>query len=226
MAVLRSLEPGAADLVIFPELSLSNYDPEIADAVAITPDDHRLTVFQAFADETGLAIAVGAPLKTAGKPLIAMLVFAPGCDTTIIGKHHLHADETPFFSSAAGSAAVLDMSARIGVAICYEISVPAYTAAVMTGSPALYVASVAKTPSGVAAALSTLTETAQRYSVPALMVNSVGTCEGKQAGGGSLAIDRAGRLLAQLGESAESLLFFDTKTQAATVDFRNIMNSG
>ena len=36
----------------FPELSLSNYDPEIADAVAITSDDHRLAVFRAFADET------------------------------------------------------------------------------------------------------------------------------------------------------------------------------
>ena len=36
----------------FPELSLSNYDPEIADAVAITTGDHRLAVFQAFADET------------------------------------------------------------------------------------------------------------------------------------------------------------------------------
>jgi len=42
----------AADLVAFPELSLSNYDPEIADAVAITSDDHRLAVFRAFADET------------------------------------------------------------------------------------------------------------------------------------------------------------------------------
>ena len=30
----------------------SNYDPEIADAVAITTGDHRLAVFQASADET------------------------------------------------------------------------------------------------------------------------------------------------------------------------------
>lgn len=42
MALLRILEPSSGDLVVFPELSLSNYDPDVADSVAIEPDHRRL----------------------------------------------------------------------------------------------------------------------------------------------------------------------------------------
>lgn len=217
MAVLRTLEPGSADLVVFPELSLSNYDPDIAGAVALEPDDDRLRLFSRFAGETRTTVAVGAPLRTSGKPLIAMLVFAPGQDPVVIGKRHLHPDEFPYFSPPDSGEGVLDLATRIGVAICYEISVAEHTADVMAREPALYLASVAKTPGGVATARSTLAETARRHRVPALMVNSVGMCEGQAAGGGSVAIDPRGRVLAQLGGSAEGLLIFDTETLTATV---------
>ncbi len=59
----------------------------------------------------------------------------------------------------------------------------------MPGGATLYVASVAKTPEGVANARATLSRTARQYRVPALMVNSVGTCEGKLAGGTRQIID-------------------------------------
>ena len=61
MMVLRQLDAGAADLVVFPELSLTNYDPDIALDAAIHPQDSRLHVFQKFADTTGMTIAVGVP---------------------------------------------------------------------------------------------------------------------------------------------------------------------
>ena len=218
LALLRTLELGSADLVAFPELSLTNYDPGVARAAALDPGDDRLAAFQAFADETGTAVAAGAPLKTAGKPLIALLVFAPGRSPAVVGKGYLHADEVPFFSAFEGGVGVLDLAARIGVAICYEISVAAHTAAVMAHRPALYLASVAKTPGGVAASRSTLSGIARTYGVPVLMVNSVGTCEGKAAGGGSMVIGRTGRLLAQLGEADEGFLTFDTETESAVVD--------
>lgn len=44
MALLRILEPSSGDLVVFPELSLSNYDPDVADSVAIEPDHRRLDI--------------------------------------------------------------------------------------------------------------------------------------------------------------------------------------
>lgn len=207
MAVLRTLEPGTADLVVFPELSLSNYDPDVAGDVAVDPADDRLDIVQRFADETGTAVTVGAPLRTPGKPLIAMVVFGLGWDLAVVGKCHLHVDEVPYFSPSEDGEGVLDLAHRIGVA--------EHTEALMAEGATLYLASVAKTRSSIAEARTVLSETARRYGVPALMVNSVGTCEGKPSGGGSMAIDRSGHLLAQLEGSAEGLLTYDAEARTA-----------
>ena len=199
--------------MVFPELSLTNYEPELGRRCALDATDPRLLAFQRHADANGTAVAVGAPLRNEGKPIIALLVFAPGRAVTVIGKRHLHADEVPYFAPHEGVPSVLDLADRVGVAICYEISVPEHTDSVMAGDPAVYVASVAKTPGGVSDAYATLSETARRHGVPALMVNSVGTCEGQRAGGGSVAIGRDGAVTARLGDAAEGVLIVDTATE-------------
>lgn len=217
LMALENLAPHSVDLVVFPELSLTNYDPDIAGTVAIDAGDTRLDVFQDFADRTGTAVAVGAPLKGAAKPMIALVVFRPGGDRRTIGKHYLHADEAAFFCPANGPAGMLEMALRVGVAICYELSVPEHSGAAVDQGAELYLASVAKTHDGVAAARTSLSATARTYQIPALMVNCVGTCEGKVAGGGSMVIDGAGRLVAQLGDQEEAVLLYDTVRPAGVI---------
>ena len=215
LGALRAAGPHAPDLVVFPELSLSNYAPETAGAAALTPGDPRLAPLQRHADATGTAVAVGAPLKTSGKPTIALLVFRAGRPAAVVGKRHLHPDEAPFFSPAGGGPGVLDLGARVGVAICYEVAVAGHADALAREGVDVYLASVAKTARGVAEARATLAATARRLGVPALLVNSVGTCEGRPAGGGSFALDRDGRPLARLGSAAEGLLVVDTDAATA-----------
>ncbi len=217
LAVLRSSKPRSADLVVFPELSISNYDPDVVASTVLEPHDRRLDRLQRFADETTTVVAVGAPLRAPGKPLIGMLVFRPGSTPVIIGKQHLHSDELPFFSASESGVGTLDLSIRIGVAICYEISVAEHAAAVLAGGAELYLASVAKTARGAAEAKRLLCQTARQHGVPALMVNSVGTCEGKEAGGRSMAIDDSGHLIGQLDGSTEGLLIYDSDARSATV---------
>ena len=215
LGVLRALRPGAADLVVFPELSLSNYDPEAAGAAALDPSGARLGPLQAFADATGTAVAVGCPTPSPTAPRISMVVFAPGQARTVLHKQHLHPDEEPFFAPGPEASPVLNVAARLGVAICYEITVPAHTEAALGRGTDVYLASVAKTPRGVAEAEATLAATARRYGAPALLVNSVGTCEGERAGGGSFALGPDGRLLARLGPEAEGVLLVETASGTA-----------
>ena len=217
LSALRRLDPSAADLIVFPELSLSNYDPGVAAASALSPEDGRLDPLRAFADESGVAVAVGAPLAAEGRPQIAALVFVPGGPPVVVGKRWLHEDEAPFFSPAAPGVSVLGLAVPVGVAICYEVTVAAHAAALVEAGAAVYVASVAKTPRGVTAARAALSETARRHRIPALMANSVGTCEGEPAGGGSMVIGREGRLLRQLNGSDEAVLVYDTEDEATTV---------
>ena len=187
----------------------------MAEAAAIEPDDDRLHAFQRFADDTGCAVAVGAPLRTSGRPRIGMLVFGAGRGPVVVGKRYLHADEASAFSASPCGVGVLDLAVRVGVAICYEIAVPEHAEAVAAAGAEVYLASVAKTLDGVAHARVALAETARRHALPALMVNSVGTCEGAPAGGGSMVLDGSGRLLAQLGATAEGLLVYDTERRTA-----------
>ncbi|MEM8998599.1 MAG: carbon-nitrogen hydrolase family protein, partial [Acidobacteriota bacterium] len=215
LSVLHQLGPGAVDLVVFPELSLSNYDPTVAKACAVHPKDDRLAPLRSFAEGTGIAVAVGAPLAAQDKPQIALLTFTPGGPPRVVGKRYLHEDETPFFAPSRSSAAVLHLAVPIGVAICYEISVATHTKALIDAGASVYLASVAKTLRGVVGARDTLSETARQHRVPALMVNSVGTCEGKKAGGGSMVIDREGRLVGRLGDTEEAVLFYDTESGEA-----------
>lgn len=217
LGVLRSL-PASVDLVVFPELSLTNYAPEAARA-ALDPDDARLRPLQAFADAAGTTVAVGAPTRAAGLPHISLLVVRPGRPRTALPKQHLHPDEAPAFAAGRPAPPVLDVAgARLGVAICYEVAVRSHTEAVAAEAPDAYLASVAKTARGVAEAEAALADIARRLGAPALLVNSVGTCEGERAGGGSFALDARGRPLARLGADEEGVLLVDLASGAATAE--------
>ena len=215
MRVLTHLEAGAADLVVFPELSLTNYDPDIAMATAIAPQDSRLQVFQEVADSTGLTIAVGVPTKSLEKPLISMIICLPNQARRVINKQYLHGDERAFFSPADEAPGLHDMATRIGLAICYEMSVDAHIEAALSSGIDLYLASVAKTRDGMVKAEKALSTKAKRYQVPILVVSCVGTCEGKDAGGGSMAIDPSGKIIVQLRHTDEGLLVYDDVSRTA-----------
>ena len=209
LAALEALAPGDADLVMFPELSLCAYEPALAGSAAIAADDARLAPLDAFAERRGTALCAGAALACAGKPEIAALLFAPGEARRVIRKAYLHADEEPFFATGSGRAVVLDMARRVGVAICHDVNVDAHIEAARSQGMQVYVAGVAKTAAGMAAAKDRLRGKARESGVPVLVVNCTGICEGKPAGGGSFVIDAGRSVLAELGRDEQALLICD-----------------
>ncbi len=209
LRVLEHVDEVDVNLVMFPELSLSNYDPDVVAGVAVDPEDRRLDVLQEFADTTGTAVGVGVPTRSAAKPLISALVFVPQRGRHTISKRYLHPDEREFFSPAPGPVGVLSLENRVAIAICHEVFVPAHIEAVIEEDFDIYLASVAKTAAGISEARRHLSAVARQYSVPMLMVNSVGSCEGKVAGGGSAVITDSGEVIAQLSDREECLLIHD-----------------
>lgn len=209
--VAKAAVTAGAELVVFPELSLTNYEPEVATALPLGLDDERLRPLRDLAEETSVRLAVGAPVSTTALPAIAMIILDPERDPTVIGKGYLHEDERQWFSEWAGSS-VWEGRIRVGMAICYEISVDEHLATLQAAGPDLYLASVAKTPKGMEAARRSLSDNAKRLGVPGLLVNSVGSCEGVLAGGGSCICAPDGTTVAALGPSAEGVLVFDTES--------------
>ncbi|MEO0535013.1 MAG: carbon-nitrogen hydrolase family protein [Cyanobacteria bacterium P01_A01_bin.123] len=199
-----------SDLVIFPELSLTNYEPELAKELATHIDDPRLDVLQNISDINCLTIGVGIPIVNDAGISISMIVFQPNKPRGIYSKKYLHSDEEEFFISGNSSLEILESEHNVGLAICYELSVPVHADAAYQKGADIYFASVAKTPNGVEDSMTKLSGIARNFSMVVLMSNCVGECEGTEAGGRSSIFSRAGELVAQLDDKNEGILVYDT----------------
>jgi predicted amidohydrolase len=80
-----------ADMIFFPELSLTGYEPKLAKNLATTQDDKRFDDFQNISDSHNITIGVGMPTKSDSDILISTIIFQPHesrllNDTTIGGE--------------------------------------------------------------------------------------------------------------------------------------------
>lgn len=207
-----------AELTLFPELSLTGYEPTLAARLAVSLGDERLGPLQEASDAEGIILGVGAPIATAGKPQIGLIFFHPHQPRQLYGKHRLHADEEPFFSPAENSWVTFGESPRIAPAICYEISVPEHAERAAGAGAEVYLASVAKTVPGVEAAGERLAEVARQTSMVVVMANCVGWADGERCGGRSAVWDERGLLLGELDGEGEGVLVFDTETREVMVE--------
>ncbi len=220
LAYIQAAAAAEANAIFFPELSLTGYEPQLAEALASRSDDPSWAIFQTMAEEQEISIGLGLPLRQDHGITISMLIFRPGEAPKHYDKQFLHADEEPYFSSGHHQKTIIGLNQRVAPAICYEISVPAHLEQALTQDAAIYLASVAKTAEGMTAAYQRLAAIAKQHQMPVLIVNAVGPCDDFIASGGSAAWDTSGNRLAQLGEE-EGLLIIDTTTndsQIITVD--------
>ena len=52
-----------AELVVFPELSITGYEPSLVEDLAVERDDHRFDAFQDISDARHVSIGIGAPTR-------------------------------------------------------------------------------------------------------------------------------------------------------------------
>ena len=200
-----------ADTVIFPELSLTGYEPGLSKELATSQDDNRFDDFQKISDEKKVTIGVGAPLKNQEGISITMIIFQPKKERLTYFKQHLHEDEFPYFINGQETAPLAEN--KTAIAICYEISVPEHSAHAFKNGAEIYIASVAKSTSGVEKAIITLSDIAKRYSMTVLMSNCIGYCDNFECGGKTSIWNNKGLLMGQLNDNSEGILIIDTESQ-------------
>jgi predicted amidohydrolase len=219
-AHLKFVQRGAtkgADVIIFPELSLTGYEPSLAQSLAIELNDHRLEEFQKICDVKRMTVGVGVPTKNQGGTSISLIIFQPDQPRKAFSKYYLHSDEDPFF--VRGENIPLDVGGtRLALAICYEISIHEHTQQAFRDGAGIYIASVAKFANGIDKAIDTISETAKKYSAISLMANCVGACDGALCVGKSSVWNREGHLLAQLNDTDEGMLIVDTVSQEVIIE--------
>ena len=202
-----------ADMVIFPELSLTGYEPELAAALATNPDDDRFDDFQHMSDTHRIAIGVGMPTKANKGICISMILFLPHEARKMYSKHYLHSDEKPFFVSGQNFASLKIKNTNIALAICYELSIPEHSGNAFKNGAEVYIASAAKSKSGFEKAAKSLSEIAKKYSMTALMSNAVGPCDNFISVGQTGVWNKNGHLTGKLDDTCDGILVVDTDTQ-------------
>jgi predicted amidohydrolase len=202
-----------AELIVFPELSVTGYEPELAKELAIDFNDPVLEDFQTISDNSNCVIAVGMPVRQKDGITISLIFFQPGQSRKLYSKKYLHADEESFFVSGFNFPVITINREKISPAICYELSIDEHAAFAHGTGGEIYVASVAKTPAGMEKAIERLETIAKDYSMTVLVTNCVGHCDDFVCGGRSSAWNNKGDLLGELDAVEEGILLMDTLTQ-------------
>ncbi|MEM1280875.1 MAG: carbon-nitrogen hydrolase family protein [Cyanobacteria bacterium P01_H01_bin.152] len=211
-----------ADAIIFPELSLTGYEPTLARDLATHLNDSRLDELQTLSNTHQLTIGAGLPTQSDRGRCISLVLFQPHQARRTYSKKYLHPDEEAFFISGPNFPVLTINEIPVGLAICYELSIPEHAAAAYEHGAQLYVASVAKTLDGVNRASQRLAAIAREYAIPVLMANCVGPADNVESAGGSAVWNHEGQQLDQLNSTQEGLIVYDMSTGAITKQIVNL----
>lgn len=200
------------DALFFPELSLTGYEPELADTLATTPADPQLLVFEQLSRTHRMTLGVGLPIRTDAGIQIGMVVFRPDAPRQTYAKQLLHADELPYFVPSKGQLILSFGALKVAPAICYESLQPQHAEQAHALGAGVYVASVAKSRAGVEKAYRHYPVVARTYAMPVLMANCVGFCDNFEAVGSSAIWNQRGELVQKLNETDEGVLVWDSES--------------
>jgi predicted amidohydrolase len=202
-----------ADVVVFPELSLTGYEPKLCKELASHQDDERLDDFQTLSDTHRMTICVGMPTKSSSGVRISMIIFQPGQPRLTYSKQHLHVDELPYFIPGEEQIILTTHNKKVAPAICYESLLPEHSASVHKSGAQIYLASVAKSSNGIYKAFKHYPEIARQYSMIVAMSNCIGPCDDFESVGKSSIWNKEGILLGQLDDRNEGILLVDMDTE-------------
>jgi predicted amidohydrolase len=220
-AHLRLAERAAAagaHVVVFPELSLTGYEIELAERLAFSASDHRLAPLAASATGHRMAIVAGAPVVLEGRLHIGAFVLEPGRPPRLYTKRRLGAfgrsaavDGTvPPAEATVFHAADHDPPVRFGdclgaVAVCADVGDPAHAARASARRADAYLGSMFVIPSEFEAEAARLSGIARRYGMVVALANFGGPSGGLSAAGRSSIWSGRGDLVARLPMGGEGV---------------------
>lgn len=202
-----------SDLIIFPELSITNYEPDLAKEFATDIENSIFNPFQELSDNKKISIGIGMPTNSINGINISMLIFQPTQKRVVYSKQMLHADELPYFVCGNDQTILNSKGMKIAIGICYETLQREHFLNANKMGADIYIASVAKPKGGIEKAYKHFPQIANEFNTPILMSNCIGHCDNFMSVGQSAIWNKNGELIAQLDTNNEGLLIFDTKTE-------------
>jgi len=157
--------------IVFPELSLTGYEPELAEQLAFSKQDMRLTPFIESAIKNNISIALGVPIKSLGLPKIGVIIISNKGKIDSYEKMYLHQGEDQFFSHGATPCLLNIANTKIANAICADTNNPKHIQSYAQLGADVYIASMLISDDGYQADTHVLAEYAKQYNMLVLMAN-------------------------------------------------------
>lgn len=199
-----------AQLIVFPEMSLTGYDREFAAELSFEKNDARLGKLKNLASNRNIIILAGAPILLESGLYIGMFVLEPNQPERIYTKQYLHDGEEIVFVPGINSDILINLEGEIiSLAICADITNPAHPAKAAALNSSLYIASIFYTPNGIQQGLSDLQSYANMFIMNVLMSNFGGMSYGMQAAGRSSFWNVDGEIIGGFDGTGEGLLIVE-----------------
>lgn len=196
-----------AQLLVFPELSLTGYEPAIARPNAISPASSCLDPLRRFAEEAHMTVVVGAPLlNDEGRLHIAAFAIRPDSSVLTYTKEHLHPGEEQIFTSGIGGPVLVVEDANVALAICADTTHSQHAASAAARGANVYAAGVLITENGYAPDTALLRNYALDHRMAILMANHSCTTGGWVSAGKSAIWSENGALVATSRGTEEALV--------------------
>ena len=202
-----------ADMLVFPELSVTGYEPDLAENLATNQDDTRLDEIQNLSDRNGITIGVGLPTKDESDVFVSMIIFQPQKERITYSKQYLYPPEESIFKAGKNPLVLNFETEVVSPAICYEISNKAHCEFAKRNKATIYIASVLSSINGIDADMEKLSDIAKHNNLVTFMANYVGESGGYKCAGKSSVWDTTGKLIGQLDSETVGILIYDTETK-------------
>lgn len=201
-----------ADLIVFPEMSITGYEQDRADSLAFTEDDRRLDKLRILAVDYKIIIIVGAPIKIDADLFIGTFILRPDHSVSIYTKQFLHPGEEEYFQSSFNYNPLIELGNElVSPAICADIDHPLHAENAKKAGGTIYIASIFFSPNGIQNAHDSLSGYAKKHAMNVLMSNFSGESWGSPAGGRSAFWDQRGNLVAEMNDSDTGLLIVEKR---------------
>jgi len=213
MDMIKEAAVSGADLILFPEMSLTGYEREKAEDLSFSRNDSKLYKLIQLAARHQIVIVAGAPVKLGKNLHIGAFILNPTGPVSLYVKKFLHAGEEKYYSPSTEHDPVISINGmRACNAICADIENPGHVEhAKRVNDCHLYLAGIFYSRQGILSAHQLLSGYAREKSICVLMANYSGEQWGITSGGKSAFWDEKGNLIAELGEKDSALLIVEQK---------------
>lgn len=205
---MRLAAKQGVEFLLFPELSLTGYEPTFARKLSQAPDAEILQPLRELAKQLRMTTVVGLPLSHAGSGavLIGALIFSADGSQTVYTKQHLHPGEETVFSSGNGGSFLNIGSEKIALSVCADFTHASHVQNAVKAGAGVYATSVLISDNGYPRDSRLLKGYAREHSLGVLMANHGGPSGGWACAGRSAFWAPGGQLLVSAVGTGDCLI--------------------